>query len=75
MLLQQGNKHITIFIYHNLFTNKIIFIMQLGGNKLNIVGSKGQWLVLSDPKTYHQYLCQELYFDSQNICEFYEGLI
>jgi hypothetical protein len=69
------NQHTSIFIYHNSFTNKIIFIMQLGGNKLNIVGSKGQWLVLSDPKTYHQYLCQELSFDCSNICEFYRNLI
>lgn len=49
--------------------------MQLAGNKLNIVGSKGQWLVLSDPKTYHQYLCQELSFNNSNVYEFYKSLI
>lgn len=45
------------------FNNKII-IMLLGSNKLSIVGSKGQWLSLTDPKTYHQYLCQEFLLDN-----------
>lgn len=41
-----------------MFINKIL-AMQLEANKLSIVGSKGDWLILTDPKTYNQYLCRE----------------
>ena len=46
-----------IYLFYDVFTNKII-IMYLGSSKLNIVGSKGPWLSVTDPNTYHQFLCQ-----------------
>lgn len=49
--------------------------MSSGTNKLNIVGSKGKWLKITDPKTYNQFLGREFVLSSQSIEQKFSTLV